>query len=105
MPKTKLGKWSLGLILVMPFIFMIGARVASTMYLTVPSGRTIIADIASRPALALTMLVGFAFGITAFITGLVAIIMQKERVFLVFASTLVGATVILFLLGEVLDPH
>jgi hypothetical protein len=59
----------------------------------------------SRPALALTMLVGMAAGVSALITGLIAIIRQKERAILVYAATLVGAGFTLFLLAEVLFPH
>ena len=62
-------------------------------------------DIAVRPALALTMLAGMASGISAFIIGLIAIIRQKERALLVYGATLIGALLVIFLLGEFLSPH
>jgi hypothetical protein len=105
MPKTILGKWSLGLIIAMPLSFVIGTSFTNSMYQSVPAGNTILADIASRPALALTMLAGFASGISAFITGLVAITKQKERALLVYLSTLIGVLLILFLIAEISFPH
>ena len=105
MPKTILGKWSLGLIIVMPLLFVLGTSFTDTLYKSVPAGGTILADIANRPALALTMLVGMGAGISAFITGMIAIIKQKDRKILVYVSTIVGAGFILFLTGEFLSPH
>jgi hypothetical protein len=64
-----------------------------------------LADIAARPALALTMLAGMVAGISAFIIGLLAIIKQKETALLVYVSTLIGALLTLFLAGEIVFPH
>ena len=105
MPKTILGKWSLGLIIAMPLLFFVGTSFTNSLYGSVPAGDTILADIANRPALALTMLGGFASGISAFITGLIAITRQKERAISVFIAAIVGAVFILFLIGEILYPH
>lgn len=105
MPKTRLGKWSLGLIAAMPVLLFVGMSFTDLLYESVPAGNSILEDIAGRPALALTMLAGFASGISAFITGLTAIIRQKERAPLVFVATIVGALLILFLIGEVSSPH
>jgi len=105
MEKTKLGKWSIGLILIMFVLFFIGSSLTDTLYDSVPAGGTIFADIVNRPALALSMLTGFGAGISALITGLISIIKQKERSFLVFLSTLVGAALTLFLIAEFLFPH
>jgi hypothetical protein len=63
-----------------------------------------LADIADRPALALTMLAGMATGVSAFITGLIAIIKLKERSILVYVATIVGAALIVFLIGEFSSP-
>jgi hypothetical protein len=104
-PKTKLGKWSVGLIVAMPILFIIGASFTNSLYKIVPAGGTILADIAARPALALTMLAGMVSGISAFITGLLAIIRQKENALLVYVSTVSGALLILFLAGEIMYPH
>jgi hypothetical protein len=64
-----------------------------------------LADIAARPALALTMLIGMVAGISAFIVGLLTIIRQKENAILVYISTAVGALLLLFLIGEIVFPH
>lgn len=104
-PKTKLGKWSLGLAAAMPVLFFIGMSFTTLLYESVPAGGTILKDIAVRPALALTMLAGMVSGISAFVTGLIAIIRQKERALLVYGATLIGALLIMFLLGELIFPH
>ena len=104
-PKTKLGRWSLGLAAAMPVLFFIGMSFTNFLYKSVPAGGTILKDIAVRPALALTMLSGMVSGISAFVTGLIAIIRQKERAILVYGATLIGALLIIFLLGEFISPH
>ena len=105
MPKTQLGRWSLGLIVAMPVLFFIGMSFTNLLYESVPAGNSILEDIAGRPALAIMMLAGNVSGISAFITGLTAIIRQKERAPLVFAASVIGALLILFLIGEILFPH
>ena len=105
MAKTTLGKWSIGLILAMPILFAMGMSFTNSLYKSVPAGNTILADIISRPALAIIMLTGFAAGISAFITGIMAIFKQKERAILVYLSSLVGAALILYIIGEFLYPH
>ena len=105
MPISMLGKWSVGLIIIVPILFIIGTSFTNSLYKTVPSGDTILADIAMRPALALTMLAGMISGTIAFITGLLAMIQKKEKAILVYLSSLIGALLILFLIGEVLFPH
>ena len=104
-PKTTLGKWSVGLIVAMPLLFIIGTSFTNSLYKSIPAGGTILADIAARPALALTMLAGMIAGISAFITGLLAIIRQKERALLVYVASSIGALLLLFLAGEILPPH
>jgi hypothetical protein len=104
-PKTTWGKWSVGLIVAMPILFFIGSSFANSLYKSIPSGETILKDIAARPALALTMLVGMIAGISAFITGLLAIIRQKENALLVYVSIVIGALLIFFLTGEIVFPH
>jgi hypothetical protein len=104
-PKTTLGKWSIGLIVAMPILFIVGTLFTNSLYKSIPAGRTILADIAARPALALTMLAGMVTGISAFITGLLSIIRQKENALLVYVSTVIGALLLLFLAGEFMFPH
>lgn len=104
-PQTIPGRWSIGLIVAMPILFFIGTSLTGSLYGSTPGGDTILADIAARPALALTMLAGMAAGIAAFITGFLAILRQKEKGMLVYAATVVGALLLLFLAGEILLPH
>jgi hypothetical protein len=103
-PVTTLGWWSVGLIVAMPILFAIGSSFTNSLYKSVPSGNTILADIAARPALALTMLAGMGAGISAFIMGLIAIIWQKEHALLVYISSVIGALLIVFLAGEFVFP-
>ena len=105
MPTTILGKWSIGLIIAMPLLFIIGTSFTNTLYKSTPAGDTILADIVARPALALSMLAGMVSGILAFITGLLAIIRQKENAVLVYISSSIGALLMFFLAGEILFPH
>ncbi|MBN2015700.1 hypothetical protein JW766_02610 [Candidatus Dojkabacteria bacterium] len=105
MPKTTLGKWSIVLIVAMPLLFFLARIFMNIFYESVSSGDTILEDISKRPALALTMLVGMASGVSALIVGLIAIIKNKERSFLVYVSTVIGALFTLFLMGEIAFPH
>lgn len=104
-PKTTWGWWSLGLIMAMPILLVIGSSFADSLYESVPAGGTILEDISARPALALTMLAGMVAGLSAFIVGLVAIVRQEERGLLVYASSLIGALLMLYLAGEIVFPH
>ena len=101
---TGLGRWSVGLIVAMPILFIIGTSFTNSLYKSVPAGDTILADIAVRPVLALSMLAGMVAGTSAFITGLLAII-KKENALLVYISGIIGALLLLFLAGEILSPH
>ena len=104
-PKTTWGKWSVGLIVAMPILFVIGSSFTDSVYESVPAGETILADIVARPALALTMLAGMVAGVSAFIVGLLVIVRQKENAVLVYVSTVIGAFLVLFLTGEIAFPH
>ena len=105
MPGTSVGRWSVGLIAAMPILFVIGSSFSRSLYERVPAGRTILADISSRPFLALTMLAGMAAGISGFISGLLALVKQKENALLVYISTVIGGLLTLFLIGELAFPH
>lgn len=100
MPTSSLGKWSLGLILVMPVLLFLGMTFTTLLYEGVAAGGTIAADIVQRPVLALTMLAGFAAGVAAFIIGLVAIIRQKDYAVFTIAATVVGGLFTLYLIAE-----
>lgn len=104
-PTTTWGKWSLGAGILMPLLFALGFALANTVYRAMAGGDTIVADIAARPALALTMLTGMTAGVLALIAGLVALIRRQERAMLVYVSTAVGALVVVYLIGEFAAPH
>lgn len=104
-PNTKWGRWSLGLMVVMPILFVVGASFASLLYPSVPGGNTIVEDIAGRPALVFVAIGGMLCGVAAFIAGLAAVIKQRDRSLLVYTATAVGALFTLFLLGEFILPH
>jgi hypothetical protein len=75
-PQTVGGKWSVILIVAMPVLFFIGTSFTDTLYASTLAGKTILMDIAARPALGLTMLAGMAAGVSAFGIGLLAIVRQ-----------------------------
>ena len=103
-PKTDLGKWSIGLIVLVPILLYIGMSFVD-FYESIPAGRTILQDIVARPGLALPMLAGFASGIAAFFCGVIGITRKKDYSALVFISTTMGFFVLLWVLAEILFPH
>lgn len=105
MLKTKLGKWSCALVALMLVLFIFGISLTDTLYRSVPAGGTIMGDVAARPALALSMLAGMLAGCMAFITGVIAVIKNKERSFLVYISATIGGLLMYLLLGELVVPH
>lgn len=105
MPVTRSGKWSVWLIVVMLLLFFIGGSLSRSLYDSVPAGNTIMEDFSGRPALALSMLAAMLGGVAAFITGLWAIFKKKERALLVYASSLIGAMLLVLLVGEFIFPH
>jgi len=103
-PKSDLGKWSIGLIVMVPILFYIGVSFVSS-YESVPAGKTIWHDIGARPGVALPMSAGFVFGIAAFFCGIVGITRRKDYSVLIFISTTLGFFVLLWILAEILFPH
>jgi site-specific recombinase len=97
-PTTKLGKWSVGLIInfgiflgLFIYIVSLGYRGGDTFF--------------SQPALATPIIIAGASGVASFITGIVSIIKHTKRSILVLVSTTLGFLVTLFMLGEILSPH
>jgi hypothetical protein len=64
-PESNFGRWSVGLIVMMPILFYIGMLFVD-FYNFTPAGKTILKDIVGRPGVALSMLTGFVLGIAAF---------------------------------------
>lgn len=105
LPETKPGKWSLGLIILMPILLFIGTSLIAPLYESVSAGGTLIADLTARPLLTLFMLGGMAAGISGFATGLIGIIKAKEKALLVYLSTVIGALVTFFLISLMIFPE
>lgn len=98
LPKTLLGKWSVGLIIIFFLLF-------ATLQLLVASGQRGGAKIFSNLVLAIPGLLMGVSGVLAFLTGIIGIIKSKERSILVFLATAIGLFVLTFWLGEILSPH
>jgi hypothetical protein len=98
MPKTVLGKWSVGLIIV--FIVLL-----ALFELLVASGQRGGETFFSNLILTIPMLIAAISGISAFATGLIGVIMSRERSIAVYLATLIGLLVLLFVLGEIIFPH
>ena len=98
-PKTRLGKWSVGLIIAFFLLLAAGGTVVSVF--SQEGGETFLDNLwISAP-----MLSGAGSAIAALFAGIVAIWKQKERAILVFLSSLIGLLVLWFVLGEILVPH
>lgn len=96
--KTKLGKWSIGLIIA--FLAFIGIFLLF-IALGERGGQTFFSNL----KLALSGLSSAASAIASFIVGLISIIKSKERSVLVFISSLIGFLILLWVLAEILFPH
>jgi hypothetical protein len=103
-PKSISGKYSVSLIFGVPVFFYIGMSFVD-FYVSVPAGVTISSDIIARPGIALPMLIGFIFGIAAFVLGVFSITKEKDRSILVVLSTALGLFVLLWSLSEIIFPH
>ena len=98
-PRTSLGKWSVGLIV--SFFLLLATGMFMVAVFKQTGGETFF----DNPMISIPMLGAGVSGILAFITGAVAIVKNKERSILVITSTLVGFLVLDFVLGELLSPH
>lgn len=98
LPKTTLGKWSLGLLIAFFLCFV-------ALHLLARSGQRGGDGFLDNLFLFIpTVLAGLA-GVSAFLTGLISILKSKEHSILVFVATLIGFCIFIFVLGEILYPH
>lgn len=97
-PRTTLGKWSVGLIGGLIFFFAL-------LWVLVAAGQRGGETFFSNPALTVPALLAAISGIAAFFTGVIGIIKSKERSILVFLAAVIGLFVLVFCLGEFLSPH
>ncbi len=94
-PGTRLGWWSVGLGATFVALYMISAAVFWRMPENTPW----------QPLLPFYGIAMLLIGLAAGIVGLIAVIRQRERSWLVWLTTLLGLQVIVLLLGEFLVPH
>jgi hypothetical protein len=97
-PKTKLGKWSVGSMLgfflffgLLNLFIALGERGGDTFF--------------SNLLLAIPGLLAALSGIAAFVIGVVSIIKSKERAVLVFVAVILGSFILLFVAAELLFSH
>jgi hypothetical protein len=91
LPKTTLGKWSLGTILVgilLYLVFFIVVRVGFRSGVNVPASPTILL---------------FISAIASMVGGIFSIIKSKERSILIFLSVAIGVFALVFLVGDLVD--
>jgi tellurite resistance protein TehA-like permease len=97
-PETCLGKWSTWFFVAcIVFLIIFQILVASGQH----GGETFQDNI----PLSINALMFAISGISAFFTGILGIMMHKERSILVFIFTIIGLLILLFILGEFLFPH
>jgi len=70
-----------------------------------PQGNAVERNFFDNLALTIPILLTGISGVSAFITGIIGIIMSKERSVLVFLTTTIGFFVLVFWLREFLFPH
>ncbi|WP_340114257.1 hypothetical protein [Maribellus mangrovi] len=83
-PKSYIGKWSLGLIILSPLLFYISINVPPLLEDPLTSG-------------------GIIYG-SAFFCGIIGILRKKDYSVLVILSTLIGFFILLFVLQQALFP-
>ena len=96
-PRTRLGRWSVGLIL--GFFVLLGV-----FFLLVSLGERGGQTFFSNLKLTIPMLIAAASAIASLFVGIVAVF-KKERHLLVFLSIAIGLFVLWWCLAEILFPH
>ncbi len=100
LPKTALGKWSIGLIVGAHVFFLLALLI-----LNASGGGEDIDTFFSNLAIAIPMLLAGISGISAFFTGIIGIIKSNDRSVIVFIATITGFFILFLVLGEVFSPH
>jgi len=98
MPRNKLSKWSLNLIIC--FFLFLGLFFAFAL-----SGERGGANFFSNLKLALPAVLAAFSGISAFFTGFISIIKNKDYSISVITTSLMGLFVLLYVLGEIFCVH
>ena len=102
-PKTRLGQWSVRLIVAFLLLFFL-AQIVVAVGRSQGAFETGSLNVYQILIPAAIIPAGIC-GVAAFLTGLISIIKHKEHSILVFISTIIGFLVLTFVLGEFLFPH
>ena len=97
-PKTKLGKWSVGLIIGFFLLF-------AAMQILVVSGQKGGENLSDNLILAVAGILAGLSVIVSFICGTIGIIKQKERSVFVFIAILIGFFILVLIFGEIFSSH
>jgi len=100
LPKTRLGKWSCGLILAFAILFLFTTIVIVGLFKQ-QGGNTIFDNL----FISVPMISAITCAIAAFVTGVISVWKYKERSLVVFVPITIGLLIALFVLGEVTTPH
>ena len=103
MPKTKLGRRSIRLIVSFFLLFVLVQIIAAV-------GRNQGAFDSNainvfKILIPLTIIPAGICGIAAFFTSFISIVKDKERSLFVFLTALIGFFILFFVLGEIFSPH
>lgn len=98
MPKSKLGKWTVGLI----FTFFIAFSFLMLMAFSGQEGGDTIFD---NLLLGIPGIIAALSGILAFVTAVISIFKYKDRSVLVILAAIIGLIIVFFLSGEFIFPH
>jgi hypothetical protein len=96
LPSTRLGKWSLWLLAAI-FGFLVFFYLIIWIFQPVVAG-----GFFSAPILAIPLLLAFACGWASSITGIIAVILLREKSLLMIAPIVIGAFVVWFGMAEIL---
>ena len=95
-PGTRLGWWAFGLAIAFEVLNIINSVVFMRLSENVPWRQTVL------PFYGIFMML---CGVSAGVVGLIAILRNHERSWLVWLAVLVGASALVFILAEFLIPH
>jgi len=97
LPKSSLGRWSVGLAVAFFLLFVLHQTFAASV-----RRNPLLNPGSPSPVILMVVVTDYLSGIVAFLIGLISIIRNKERAFPVFLVVIVGFLVLLFLTGEFL---
>ncbi|OGY24967.1 MAG: hypothetical protein A2Z11_04860 [Candidatus Woykebacteria bacterium RBG_16_43_9] len=102
-PKTQLGKWSIGLIIALFLSLGLFVLLITISGLVGKGDDTFDLSDPLTIITLLPLLAAGSAGVAAFFTGITSIWRDKERSILVFAATAIGFYVLFFAVGETLS--